>query len=264
MPSPFTYHTQETAPDAAKPWLPDGFIPNLHAVMAESPQLLEAYRRLWDLLPASSGCAPAPAFTSDGSRLLIPDAAPPNAPPGATGVGADETGRACPSPSPRNVASVGVGSSTATDLSTSGAGSFLLSPTPSRSVGEACPPPSPGLPPSGIARGSPPPDGEGTDAPSRSRPGPAPGPVTAATAGVGVAATLVPSRAGTGPKRKATEPPSTGTAPEEPEPPFAAASPGFAALASRVPASSLAIRSRKLPRSPPPFPRPAPIAATGG
>lgn len=54
MPNPFTYHTPESAPDAAKPWLPDGYIPNLHAVMAESPQLLEAYRRLWDLLPASS------------------------------------------------------------------------------------------------------------------------------------------------------------------------------------------------------------------
>ncbi|MEO1128817.1 MAG: carboxymuconolactone decarboxylase family protein [Planctomycetota bacterium] len=50
----FTYHTKQSAPAAAQAWLPDGFIPNLHAIMAESPSLLEGYKRLWDLLGASS------------------------------------------------------------------------------------------------------------------------------------------------------------------------------------------------------------------
>lgn len=50
----FTYHTKASAPEASKPWLPDGFIPNLHAIMAESPQLLEGYKRVWELTGASS------------------------------------------------------------------------------------------------------------------------------------------------------------------------------------------------------------------
>ncbi|MEO1192524.1 MAG: carboxymuconolactone decarboxylase family protein [Pseudomonadota bacterium] len=55
----FTYHTIESAPDASKPLLEKSqnrykFIPNLHAVMAESPQLLEAYQALSDLYAKTS------------------------------------------------------------------------------------------------------------------------------------------------------------------------------------------------------------------
>ena len=50
----FTYHTKRTAPEASRAWLPDGFVPNLHAIMAESPDLLEGYKRLWDLSLGSS------------------------------------------------------------------------------------------------------------------------------------------------------------------------------------------------------------------
>ena len=49
MSTEFTYHTKATAPEASRPWLPDGFIPNLSAIMAESPTLLEGYKRLWEL-----------------------------------------------------------------------------------------------------------------------------------------------------------------------------------------------------------------------
>lgn len=47
----FTLHTQDSAPEASKPLLEDsvkvfGMIPNLHAVLAESPQTLEAYKQL--------------------------------------------------------------------------------------------------------------------------------------------------------------------------------------------------------------------------
>ncbi|HBE62967.1 MAG TPA: carboxymuconolactone decarboxylase [Rhodopirellula baltica] len=47
----FETHTIETAPEASKPQLKNsqktyGFVPNLHAVMAESPALLEAYRTI--------------------------------------------------------------------------------------------------------------------------------------------------------------------------------------------------------------------------
>ena len=47
----FTIHTEETAPEASKPLLAGsqkafGMIPNLHGLMAESPQLLEAYQAL--------------------------------------------------------------------------------------------------------------------------------------------------------------------------------------------------------------------------
>lgn len=54
MSNEFTYHTKQSAPEASKAWLPDGFVPNLHAIMAESPALLEGYKRLWDLSLGSS------------------------------------------------------------------------------------------------------------------------------------------------------------------------------------------------------------------
>ncbi|SFA70372.1 uncharacterized peroxidase-related enzyme [Poseidonocella pacifica] len=55
----FTLHTEDTAPDAAKPLLETsksafGFVPGLHAVMAESPELLEAYQRVHELFLNSS------------------------------------------------------------------------------------------------------------------------------------------------------------------------------------------------------------------
>lgn len=55
----FTLYDEANAPEAAKPLLGNskassGMIPNLHAVMAESPQLLEGYKRLHALFMASS------------------------------------------------------------------------------------------------------------------------------------------------------------------------------------------------------------------
>jgi AhpD family alkylhydroperoxidase len=55
----FTTYTHETAPEAAKPVLDDvkkafGFVPNLQANMAESPELLAGYTALWDLFAKSS------------------------------------------------------------------------------------------------------------------------------------------------------------------------------------------------------------------
>lgn len=55
----FTLHTETTAPEASKALLEDskkkyGMVPNLHAVMAESPSLLEAYKTIGDLFSASS------------------------------------------------------------------------------------------------------------------------------------------------------------------------------------------------------------------
>jgi alkylhydroperoxidase family enzyme len=55
----FTLHTEDTAPDASKPLLADsmstfGMIPGLHAVMAEAPRLLEAYRAVHELFANSS------------------------------------------------------------------------------------------------------------------------------------------------------------------------------------------------------------------
>jgi len=55
----FSLHTQETAPDESKPFLDNslkafGMIPNLHAVMAESPQHLEAYQKLHELFQQTS------------------------------------------------------------------------------------------------------------------------------------------------------------------------------------------------------------------
>jgi len=55
----FTYHRVESAPEAAKPLLEQSlarykFIPNLHAVMAEAPQLLAAYQQVGDLYSKTS------------------------------------------------------------------------------------------------------------------------------------------------------------------------------------------------------------------
>lgn len=55
----FTLHDETTAPDDSKPLLADskkafGMIPGLHAVMAEAPGLLEAYKRVHDLFANSS------------------------------------------------------------------------------------------------------------------------------------------------------------------------------------------------------------------
>ena len=55
----FTLHTQETAPEDSKPLLDNslkafGMIPNLHAVMAESPEHLEAYQKLHELFQKTS------------------------------------------------------------------------------------------------------------------------------------------------------------------------------------------------------------------
>ncbi|MEH6343988.1 MAG: carboxymuconolactone decarboxylase family protein [Bermanella sp.] len=55
----FTLHTQESAPEAAKPLLENsiksfGMIPNLHAVMAEAPPFLEGYQTLHNLAQQTS------------------------------------------------------------------------------------------------------------------------------------------------------------------------------------------------------------------
>jgi len=55
----FTLYTQESAPLASKAQLDDslkswGMIPNLHAVMAESPNVLKAYKLLHDLFQDTS------------------------------------------------------------------------------------------------------------------------------------------------------------------------------------------------------------------
>jgi alkylhydroperoxidase family enzyme len=55
----FKQHDQSSAPEAAKPLLEDsvkafGMIPNLHAVMAEAPGVLEGYKKLHDLVLESS------------------------------------------------------------------------------------------------------------------------------------------------------------------------------------------------------------------
>ena len=55
----FTTHTIETAPASSKPILEEvknafGFVPNLHAGMAESPELVTAYSTLWDLFSKTS------------------------------------------------------------------------------------------------------------------------------------------------------------------------------------------------------------------
>ena len=55
----FTLHTIETAPEASQSQLEGslkdfGMIPNLHAVMAEAPKVLEAYKTLHNLFQQSS------------------------------------------------------------------------------------------------------------------------------------------------------------------------------------------------------------------
>jgi len=55
----FTFHTIDTAPADSKPLLEDsvknfGMIPNLHAVMAESPVVLEAYKSLHESFQKTS------------------------------------------------------------------------------------------------------------------------------------------------------------------------------------------------------------------
>ena len=55
----YPVHTIDTAPDAAKEMLAEsrkayGFVPNLHAVMAEAPALLKAYRRVGDFFDETS------------------------------------------------------------------------------------------------------------------------------------------------------------------------------------------------------------------
>lgn len=57
--SEFTLHTLETAPNESKPLLENskkafGMIPNLHAVMAEAPALLEGYQKLHELAQSTS------------------------------------------------------------------------------------------------------------------------------------------------------------------------------------------------------------------
>ncbi len=60
--SDFTVHTIESA-GASKPMLEKsqktyGFVPNLHAVMAESPALLEAYRSVADIFDTKTDLSP--------------------------------------------------------------------------------------------------------------------------------------------------------------------------------------------------------------
>lgn len=55
----FTLHTQDTAPSKSKKQLDEslaafGMIPNLHAVMAEAPNVLKAYKSLHDLFQNTS------------------------------------------------------------------------------------------------------------------------------------------------------------------------------------------------------------------
>lgn len=55
----FNVHTVETAPEGSKAQLEEsvkafGYIPNLHGTLAESPQLLEAYKTVGDLFTSSS------------------------------------------------------------------------------------------------------------------------------------------------------------------------------------------------------------------
>jgi len=55
----FTLHTIDTAPAESKPFLENsikgfGMIPNLHAVMAESPSVLEAYQAIHAFFQSSS------------------------------------------------------------------------------------------------------------------------------------------------------------------------------------------------------------------
>ncbi|TPV62260.1 carboxymuconolactone decarboxylase family protein [Aestuariibacter sp. GS-14] len=54
-----TIHTIESAPEASKPMLEEsvkafGMLPNLHGIMAASPQVLEGYKALHDLFQKTS------------------------------------------------------------------------------------------------------------------------------------------------------------------------------------------------------------------
>nr|BBJ02333.1 hypothetical protein YBY_01810 [Marinobacter nauticus] len=64
----FKLHDAQSAPEGAKPFLENsqknfGMIPGLHAVMAESPQVLEAYQKLHQLVLDSS-------FTNDEKTVV--------------------------------------------------------------------------------------------------------------------------------------------------------------------------------------------------
>ena len=55
----FDHHTESTAPEESKAMLADskksfGMVPNLHAVMAEAPGMLEAYKKVHELFMNSS------------------------------------------------------------------------------------------------------------------------------------------------------------------------------------------------------------------
>lgn len=55
----FTIYDESNAPEASKPLLANskaafGMIPNLHGIMAESPQMLEGYQRVHELFQKSS------------------------------------------------------------------------------------------------------------------------------------------------------------------------------------------------------------------
>lgn len=55
----FELHTEDSAPEASRERLAEskksfGMVPNLHAVMAESPELLTAYKQVHELFMASS------------------------------------------------------------------------------------------------------------------------------------------------------------------------------------------------------------------
>jgi uncharacterized peroxidase-related enzyme len=63
MNTPFTVHTIETAPAAAKPMLENskkawGFIPTLHGTLAEAPVALNAYTSMYNDIAANSTLSP--------------------------------------------------------------------------------------------------------------------------------------------------------------------------------------------------------------
>lgn len=62
-PVPFAYHTEDTAPAESLPGIAKsrqvfGFLPKLHAVMAEAPALLGGYHALWDLFLGQTSLTP--------------------------------------------------------------------------------------------------------------------------------------------------------------------------------------------------------------
>jgi len=92
----FTLHTTDTAPEAAKPLLEKskkalGMIPNIHAVMAQAPTLLEGYQILhelaqktsfnaneltvvWQTINVEHGCHYCvPAHTGIAKSMKVPD-----------------------------------------------------------------------------------------------------------------------------------------------------------------------------------------------